>query len=134
MMRCKGILAKQNITEPEKTKLEGFLQTALIDCILEKVNEDGNEVKDLEVVTKQFLVKALGGDSPNSSSQAVTSSSVSADQVLQYDSDGNAVAVPKMSLMLKGFKAGGLFYKGKDEEAKKVWKPSSVDDDGMRVF
>ena len=54
--------------------------------------------------------------------------------MIQYDADGQAVALPRAVLLQKGFAAGKMYYKGKDQEAKQVWKLLSVSEEGTCDF
>ena len=124
MRRCRTILTDQEVKELERTRLEGYLQTALMDCILEKTNEDGERIEKLERVTEIFLRKVLRGHDPQPALGPAAPAREQgpegeqgphADGVIQYDADGQAVALPRAVLLQKGFAAGKMYYKGKDQ-------------------
>ena len=129
--------------EPARTRLEGYLQTALMDCILEKTNEDGERIEKLERMTEICLRKVLRGHDPQPALGPAAPAREQgpegeqgphADGVIQYDADGQAVALPRAVLLQKGFAAGKMYYKGKDQEAKQVWKLLSVSEEGTCDF
>ena len=142
MQESKKLVVENGIEEPRSSSLNGFLQTALIDCLLEKPNEDGEIVEDFTTVTKEFLKKMCGAESSepdsslpeNRSKQFLESRSSTVENVIQYDDDGTPIAAPKAKLMEKGLAVGKLYTKGKEEEAKQVWKLLSMSDSGVCKF
>ena len=90
----------ETLQDPERTQAEGWLQMTLIDFALDRPNRDGDAFTSLADIWKAFLgkiFKATGSVSLDSAAEPPPSAAV------EYDSDGNAIAVPKAILKAKGF-------------------------------
>ena len=115
MENCANILKEKKIIDPQKTLDEGWLQINLIDCVMGKANSEGMTWPNLEAVTQEFI-KGLFSDDVDDLQVAAASTAVPSSNVVQYTEQGEAVDVPKMVLLGKGFRVGSKYTKKMAED------------------
>lgn len=119
MKNCLEILKSKNISDPQKTLDGGWLQINIINFLMGKPDDEGNQWQSLESVTKAFLNRLFADDADVDVEPTATSGSSA--NVVQYE-DGVAVDVPKMALLKKGFKEGSKYIlKDTKEETKDTY-------------
>ena len=123
MENCANILKEKKIIDPQKTLDEGWLQINLIDCVMGKANSEGMTWPNLEAVTQEFI-KRLFSDDVEDLQVAAASTVVPSSNVVQYTEQGEAVDVPKMVLLGKGFKVGSKYTRKMVEDTNNTAAPS----------
>ena len=133
MLNSRKILETNNISDPLRTKAEGWLHMTLIDHIMERPNLDGKTFESMELITASFLEKVFGMDSPPVEA-AGPASALAAVAVVDYDDSGRAVDVPKQVLLSKGFKVGNRYTLTKPSAKPVVWELTHMAADGTSTL
>ena len=116
-------LNNEGIQEPERAIKGGWLQTTLIDHILERANVDGKRFKDIEDIAQAFILDLFGEATEIESSVQVHLSSSST--VVEYDEHGSAIAVAKLILQKEGFEVDKRYHSPK-RQLDKLLRPSEA--------
>ena len=136
MMNSQKILESNKVSGKARVVNEGWLQTTLIDHVLSKPNVDGKTYESMADITKEFLEKCFGAEQnvvDAISSEA--SSSTAAASMIDYDSKGQAIDVPKIMLQAKGFKVGGRYAPTKPKNnTLEVWELTDIASDGTATL
>ena len=116
--RNENILKENNIEDRQRIIAAGWLQTTLIDHILERPNRDGKLFKAMDDIVKEFLLRVFNGapaapivEAPGSSSSGI----------VQYNDVGSAIDVAKMILVTQGFEVNKNYHWPKAKQRIWAW-------------
>ena len=112
--RNENILKENNIEDRQRIIAAGWLQTTLIDHILERPNRDGKLFKAMDDIVKEFLLRVFNGAPAAPIVEAPASSSSS--NIVQYNDVGSAIDVAKMILVTQGFEVGKNYHSPKGQQ------------------
>ena len=100
---------------------ESWLQMMLVDFVVNKPSRENRTFKTMTEISEKFLEKVLGKMDADKSQQddrktdASKADSSSSSFIVQYDAEGQAVDVPKMPILNKGYKLDSLYFKAKEK-------------------
>jgi len=105
--RNENILKENNIEDRQRTIAAGWLQTTLIDHILERPNKDGKSFETMDAIVKEFLLQVFGR---STAAPVVQDPASASSDVVQYNNVGSAIDVAKMILVTSGFEVCKTYH------------------------
>ena len=104
----------------------------LIDHILGRPNGDGDVFGNIQMVVNRFVIDVFGEATQASAPAAPAATQASS--IVQYDTAGSAIDVPKMILLGKGFQIGNSYcakgHRALDPSEPIAWKLISIAGNG----